>query len=287
MAMKVGIPKGKTAAQMIDGRIKELDDWRGALLARLRAIITSVGAGVVEEWKWGVPVWSCDGIITTGEVYKQVVKLTFAKGASLPDPAKLFNSSREGATRRAIDFRAGEKVNEKALKALVRAAMAHNAGGKKPAAAKVAKPKATKAKAPAVKARKPVSLPKSVGEAGVKAFIASMEPWQAALVKRVNAIVDKQVPGVIKAVKWHCPFYGIEGKGWFLSFAAFQFHVKFTFFKGKQLKPVPPAGTGKEARSIDIRQSDTFDEKQMTAWIKQAAAIPGWDGGSRKSGGTP
>jgi hypothetical protein len=117
----------KTPSQLIDGRIAELDDWRGELLARLRALIHSADPEIVEEWKWrGVPVFSHDGIVTTGETYKAVVKLTFAKGASLADPAGLFNSSLEGNVRRAIDFREGEKVNEKALKALIKAAVKLN-----------------------------------------------------------------------------------------------------------------------------------------------------------------
>ncbi len=115
------------AAKLIDARIKELGDWRGALLARVRALIKQADAEVVEEWKWrGVPVWSHAGMICTGETYKSVVKLTFAKGAALADPARLFNSSLECNVRRAIDMQAGEKINEKALKALVRAAVALN-----------------------------------------------------------------------------------------------------------------------------------------------------------------
>jgi hypothetical protein len=113
-------------SKLIDTRIKELTDWRGKMLARLRAIITKADTKIVEEWKWSVPVWSCDGIICTGETYKTTVKLTFAKGASLPDPAGLFNASLEGNTRRAIDFREGDKIDEKALKALIRAAVASN-----------------------------------------------------------------------------------------------------------------------------------------------------------------
>ena len=117
------------AAKLIDARIKELGDWRGALLARVRALIKQADAKVVEEWKWrGVPVWLHAGMICTGETYKSVVKLTFARGAALADPARLFNSSLEGNVRRAIDMQVGEKINEKALKALVRAAVALNMG---------------------------------------------------------------------------------------------------------------------------------------------------------------
>jgi len=119
--------KSKTPSRLIDARIKELGDWRGEMLARLRALIKEADPGVVEEWKWrGVPVWSHDGIICTGETYKSVVKMTFAKGAALKDPSRLFNSSLEGNTRRAIDVHEGEKINEAALKELVRAAVALN-----------------------------------------------------------------------------------------------------------------------------------------------------------------
>ncbi|AHY53872.1 hypothetical protein BJS_01253 [Bradyrhizobium japonicum SEMIA 5079] len=125
---------GASPSRMIDGRIKELGDWRGEMLGRIRGLIKEADPDVVEEWKWrGVPVWEHDGIICTGETYKAVVKLTFAKGAALDDPAGLFNSSLDGNVRRAIDIREGEKINEKALKALIRAAVELNASKKKPA----------------------------------------------------------------------------------------------------------------------------------------------------------
>src|SRR5256886_14132799 len=124
---KIGSKKDESPAQLIDARIEELDDWRGEMLSRLRALIRQADPEVVEEWKWrGVPVWSHAGIICTGETYKTVVKLTFAKGASLEDPSRLFNSSLEGNTRRAIDFQEGDKIDEKALTALVRAAVSLN-----------------------------------------------------------------------------------------------------------------------------------------------------------------
>ena len=124
----------KSPSQEIDARIKALGDWRGAMLSRLRALVKEADPDVVEEWKWrGVPVWEHDGIICTGETYKTVVKMTFAKGASLADPKGLFNSSLEGNMRRAIDFQEGEKINEAALKALIRAAVALNTSkAKKP-----------------------------------------------------------------------------------------------------------------------------------------------------------
>ena len=121
------MPEDTSPSQLIDARIEELGDWRGELLGRLRALVKEVDPEIVEEWKWrGVPVWYHDGIICTGETYKTIVKMTFFKGAALDDPSGLFNSSLEGNTRRAIDFQEGEKIDEKALKALIRAAVSLN-----------------------------------------------------------------------------------------------------------------------------------------------------------------
>ncbi len=121
---KSGSQKSKSPSRLIDARIKELGDWRGKMLSRLRSLVKEADPEVVEEWKWrGVPVWSHDGLICTGETYKNVVKMTFAKGAALKDPSGLFNSSLDGNTRRAIDFHEGEKIDEEALKTLVRAAV--------------------------------------------------------------------------------------------------------------------------------------------------------------------
>jgi hypothetical protein len=116
----------KSPSALIDARIKELGDWRGKTLARLRSLIKQADPEVIEEWKWGGPVWSHDGLICTGETYKSIVKMTFAKGASLKDPSRLFNGSLDGKVRRAIDFHEGDKIDEQALKALVRAAVTLN-----------------------------------------------------------------------------------------------------------------------------------------------------------------
>jgi hypothetical protein len=124
---KSGPQKGESPSRLIDARIKELGDWRGEMLSRLRALVKEADPEVVEEWKWrGVPVWEHDGLICTGETYKNVVKMTFAKGAALEDPSGLFNSSLDGNTRRAIDFHEGEEIDEEALKTLVRAAVTLN-----------------------------------------------------------------------------------------------------------------------------------------------------------------
>jgi len=122
-----GPRSGKSPSQLIDARIKQLGDWRGEMLSRLRTLVKQAEPDVVEEWKWrGVPVWEHSGIICTGETYKNIVKMTFAKGAALKDPACLFNSSLEGNVRRAIDFHQGDKIDERALKALIRAAATLN-----------------------------------------------------------------------------------------------------------------------------------------------------------------
>jgi len=123
---KSGPQTDKSPSQLIDAKIRDLGDWRGEMLSRLRTLVKEADAEVVEEWKWGVPVWSHDGLICTGETYKKIVKMTFAKGAALQDPSGLFNSSLEGNTRRAIDFHEGAEIDEDALKAVVRAAVTLN-----------------------------------------------------------------------------------------------------------------------------------------------------------------
>jgi hypothetical protein len=129
---KVATKRSESPSELIDARIEELDDWRGEMLSRIRALIKKADPDVVEEWKWrGTPVWSHDGILCTGETYKNVVKMTFAKGASLKDPSGLFNSSLDGNVRRAIDFHEGDALDEKALKALLRAAVALNVSSKR------------------------------------------------------------------------------------------------------------------------------------------------------------
>jgi len=275
---------GKAASLLIDERIRELGDWRGETLARMRRLILEADPEIVEEWKWmGTPVWSRHGNVCTGETYKKVVKLTFAQGAKLPDPAGLFNASLEGNTRRAIDIQEGESVNAKAFTALVKAAIAHNA-------ALTTKPR-TRAKEPAP-SKPPKSKPAAVvllsggnpqiakadGDAPVQAYIEAMPGWKHDVGKRLDALIARCVPKVRKAVKWNSPFYGVEGQGWFLSYHVFTKFVKVTFFNGASLQPLPPGGTekSKEARWLDIREDDALDEKQLAKWIKQSAALPGW-----------
>ena len=275
---KAGAP-GKPASHLIDQRIRDLEGWRGETLARMRAMILDADPEMTEEWKWNNPVWSHGGIVCTGEAYQKVVKLTFAKGASLPDPSRLFNSSLKGNTRRAIDIHDGERVDARAFKALVKAAVAKNG-----AAAK-AKPAAGKAKP--IKGREGEKgavvllsggnpqIAKADGDAPVQAYITAIPGWKREVGKRLDELIVRTVPNVRKAVKWNSPFYGIEGQGWFLSFHVFTRYVKVTFFQGASLRPVPPGGTGKDARWIDVHEDD-LDEAQLATWVKQAAALPGW-----------
>ena len=286
------------ASRLIDRRIRDLGGWRGDTLARMRALILEADSGMTEEWKWNTPVWSHHGIVCTGEAYTKVVKLTFARGASLPDPALLFNASLEGNTRRAIDIHEGEKVDAGAFKALVNAAVARNgprgeetgdpeapvgqravrrsrsdarglsmAGKSKPKAA--AKPKLLAGGNP--------QIAKADGDAPVQAYIAGMPGWKRDVGRRLDALIARNVPNVRKAVKWNSPFYGIEGQGWFLNFHCFTKYVKVAFFRGASLRPAPPGESKhKEVRYLDIHEDDQLDEVQMAAWIRQAAALPGW-----------
>jgi hypothetical protein len=268
-----GAKAGEPASRLIDQRIRELGGWRGETLARMRALILEADPGMTEEWKWSNPVWSHHGIVCTGEAYTKVVKLTFARGAVLPDPSRLFNSSLRGNTRRAIDIHEGEDVDAGAFKALVKAAMAQNASPAK-------KPKLGASEARPVKLLSGGNpqIAKADGDAPVQAYIAAMPGWKSDVGKRLDALIVRNVPNVRKAVKWNSPFYGIEGQGWFLGIHCFTKYIKVTFFRGSSLRPVPPGGTpkSKDTRWIDIYEGDELDEAQLTTWLKQAAALPGW-----------
>jgi hypothetical protein len=300
-AVEAKVANEDAASRRIDERIRSLGGWRGEALAEVRRLIHEADPDIVEECKWikptnplGVPVWSHAGIVCTGETYKEVVKLTFARGASLEDPRGLFNSSLEGNTRRAIDIREGGALDAKAFKALFQAAVAENLRSSAPKSKSM--PKAgTRAKAGAANA-KPIKMregekadsvllsggnpqiAKGDGDAPVQAYLAAMPGWKREVGQALDTLITRNVPGVRKAVKWNSPFYGVEGQGWFLSFHVFTRYVKVTFFSGTSLRPAPPGGTpkSKNARWIDIHENDQLDEKQMTAWVKQAAALPGW-----------
>ncbi len=277
----------KSASRLADQRNRDLVDWREETLERMRTLILEADPKIIEERKWkkpsnamtGVPVWSHNGIVCTGETYNKVVKLTFAQGASLPDPSHLFNSSLAGNMRRAIDIHEGEKVDARAFKTLIKAAVARNEPPeKKDKAGAKAKLDAKKARPAKLLSGGNPQIAKADGDAPVQSYIAAMPGWTRDLGKRLDAIIVRNAPNVRKAVKWNSPFYGIEGQGWFLSFHVFTRYVKVTFFAGASLRPVPPGRTEKsqDARWIDIYEDDKLDEKQMAKWVKQAAAVPGW-----------
>jgi hypothetical protein len=244
---------GKSASRLIYQRIRDLGDWREETLARIRALILEAVPGLIEERKWrkpsnamaGVPVWSHNGIVCTGETYKKVVKLTFARGASIQDPSRLFNSSLEGNTRRAIDIHEGEELDAGAFKALVNAAVAQNV------------PPAKNAKAGSNEA-KPVKLlsggnpqiAKGDGDAPVEAYIAAMPGWKRDVGRWLDALIDRSVPDVRKAVKWNTSFYGVEGQGFFLGFHCLTKYVKVAFFRGTSLRPVPPRRVQAEGSAL-------------------------------------
>ena len=270
------MPKSVSPPGDVGARIQEIGGWRGAALANVRRLIKAAAPDVSEDIKWrkptnpgGVPVWEQNGLICTGEVYKDKVKITFAHGAALADPKGLFNASLEAGTRRAIDLAEGDNLNEAAFKSLIKAAAAHN------------RSKAVKTKG---KGDKPVLLTggnpqiaKGEGDGPVQAYIAAMPGWKQEVGQRLDAMIVKTVPKVQKAVKWNSPFYGVEGQGWFVTFHVLTQYVKVTFFKGVELDPPPSGCTAKsgEARWIDLFEGE-FDEAQLTKWMKQAARLPGW-----------
>lgn len=264
-------------------------DWRAQTLEKVRRLIHEADPDIVEERKWakasnpaGVPVWSHAGIVCTGEAYKEVVKLTFAKGASLDDPRGLFNSSLEGNTRRAIDIREGDALDAKALKTLIQAAVAENLRSSAPKAKSA--PKGSAKAKPVAKAEQVKLLSggnpqiaKAEGDAPVQAYIAAMPGWKHDVGKRLDALIERTVPNVRKAVKWNTPFYGVEGRGWFLGFHSMTKYIKVAFFRGKSLRPPPPGQSKqREVRYLDIHEDDKLDEAQFAAWVKQASRLPGW-----------
>jgi hypothetical protein len=262
---KAADSKKHSASALISARIADLPDWRGKTLSRMRKLIKEAVPDVVEEWKWmGTPVWSRDGIICTGESYKKIIKLTFAKGASLSDPAHLFNSSMDGNVRRAIDIHEGEEVDARAFKDLVLEAVALNST------------RSSAAKKPKLLSGGNPQIAKGEGDVPVQAYIAAMPGWKRDVGRQLDALIVRTVPGVHKAVKWNSPFYGARGDGWFLNFHCFTKYIKVAFFRGTSLDPVPPGESKhKEVRYLDIREDDVLDEKLLSRWIRQASRLPG------------
>jgi hypothetical protein len=255
-------------------------------LEEIRRLVREADPEIVEERKWkkpsnpsGVPVWSHAGTVCTGETYKQVVKLTFARGASLPDPRKLFNSSLEGATRRAIDIHEGESLDAEAFQDLIRAAVAQNLGSsrlKEDAAKRAVGAGSNESRRVKLLSGGNPQIAKGYGDVPVQAYIAAMPGWKSDVGRRLDAIIERTVPGVRKAVKWNSPFYGVEDDVWFLNFHCFTKYIKVAFFRGLLLRPIPPgASKHRDVRYLDIRENDRLDEAQIASWVKQASRLPG------------
>ena len=274
-----------SASKRIDERIAELGDWRGERLAEIRSLIHEIDPEVVEEWKWmGTPVWSHDGMYALANAHKDKVKLTFHHGARLPDPKKLFNAGLGGSKWRAIDFREGDRIDTPALKALLREAVAYNTTHSVPKSRGSTAVKKRPAKKSAKAARKPKLLsggnpqiPKGDGDAPVQAYIAAMPGWKRDVGRRLDALIERIVPDVRKAVRWNSPFYGIEGQGWFLSYHCFTKYVKVVFFRGTALRPLPPVESkDPNTRYFHVHEGDEVDEERLASWIRQASELPGW-----------
>jgi hypothetical protein len=261
-------------------RKQDTEDWRHAVLERVRVLIREAMPGITEERKWrkpgnpqGVLAWSHNGLVCTGELYKNKVKITFAHGATLPDPKGLFNAPFTGKVRRAIDIGAGHRVNANALKALVKAAAAHNDATAK------AKTKASSPKPGSVKllAGGNPQISKGDGEVPVQAYIAAAPGWKREACRRLDTLIERAVPGVRKAVKWNSPFYGVEGKGWFMSYHIFTNYIKINFFFGRKLRPMPPvASKDPNARYVHLHEDGVLDEAQFIGWVRQASMLKGW-----------
>ena len=253
------------ASSKIDKKIADLGDWRGERLSEFRKLILEADPEAVEEWKWqNSAVWSHDGVVAAAKVTKVKVRLTFAHGASLPDPGKLFNASLDADTMRTIELFEGDAIDALALQALVREAVAYNGSqdGAGPVLLSGGNPQ----------------IPKGEGVAPVQAYIAAMPGWKSDVGRRLDDLIARNVPDVRKAVRWNSPWYGVEGMGWFLSYHVFSRYVKVTFLNGASLNPAPP-GSGKDpdARWVNVYEGE-LNEEQMEAWVRQAAALPGWDG---------
>lgn len=279
----------------MSGRKSERDhrkadsDWRIDTLDHIRALIHNTLPDITEEYKWkkpsnamqGIPVWSLDGIICTGETYKTTVKLTFPKGASLPDRSKLFNASLEGNARRAIDLHEGDTLNAKAFAALLRAAAKANAD--LPAKNTSALKRSASTKVKLLSGDNP-QIAKGYGNTPVQHYLAAIPVWKRITAERIDALIEQAVPNVRKAVKWNSLLYAAPSapeSEWFLSMHCFAKYVKIAFFRGTSLTPMPPGSSKQpDIRYLDIREDDSinsghaFNDKQFIAWVKAAARLP-------------
>ena len=265
--------EGLSASELIDKAIADLGDWRGERLGEIRGLIHEVDPEVVEEWKYrGSPVWSHEGTLAVGNAHKDKVKITFTNGAQLRDPGKVFNAGLGGKKWRAIDVFEGDRIDHEALKTLLREAVAYNVENS------FSRRKAKAGAKPILLSGGNPQIAKADGDAPVQAYIAAMPEWKQDVGRRLDALIERTVPEVRKAVRWNSPWYGIEAQGWFVTYHVFARYVKVTFTNGARLDPLPP-GPAKDpdSRWINIHEGE-LDEAQMETWIRQAAALPGWFG---------
>lgn len=272
-----------TASEQIERKIADHPDWRGRCLAEIRWLVLEADPDMQEDCKWrGAPTWTHDGLVCLANIFKDTVKVVFARGAQVPDPLGLFNSELAGKAWRGITLSRDDTLNRPAFKKLVRSAVELNSSSKK----KRSPSKQSAMVARNVTARRTAAKPvllaggnpriaKADGDPPVQAYLAALPGWKRDVGRRLDALIVRAVPNATKAVKWNSPFYGLEGRGWFLGMHAFTNCLKVTFFRGASLQPPPPGGTGEDARWIDIREDD-LDEAQLTRWVEQAAALPGW-----------
>ena len=279
--------QGQAASELISRRIAELADWRGETLARMRRLIKDAAPDVVEEWKWrGTPVWSYDGIICTGETYKKVVKLTFARGASLDDPAGLFNSSLEGNVRRAIDIHEGEEVDEADFKALVGKAVALNSS-RKSRPSRAAKPGAA-----AGDGKRPTAgrngtsvtagpnlaggnpqIAKADGDAPVQAYIAAMPGWKRETGSRLRRAHRAHRPRGAQSSEVEFALLRRRGPGLVPELPLLH-PVRQRVFRGGSLQPLPPGESkDKDVRYLDIHEGDQLDEDLVASWIPAGIGV--------------
>ena len=265
------MPTNAGGKKLTNAKIASLDGWRGKMLTEIRDLVWEADPEVVEEWKpMGYPAWSHTGIYAVATVRDDLVTVSFAHGSKLADPNRLFNNAPNHDTWWSIELHEHDAIDDIGFKGLVEQAVAYNIKNKPSYIKDVAGPIYLSGGNP--------QIPKGDGDAPVQAYIALMPGWKRKLGTELDQLIEHLVPDVQKAMRWNSPFYGVEGQGWFLSYHVFDKYLKITFLNGTTLNPIPSGG-GKDpdSRWINIFEN-AFDADQMSDWIRQSAAVPGWDG---------
>ncbi len=259
------------SSKQTNENIASFDDWRGPILAEIRDLVWEADPEVVEDSKpMGCPTWSHTGIFAVSTASDDQVRISFANGSKLSDPENLLKYTPKGDTWWAIELNEGDEIDDHAFKELVQRAVTYNIKNKPSYIKEAAGPILLSGGNP--------QIPKGDGDAPVQAYIALMPEWKRELGCRIDDLIEQIVPNVQKAMRWNSPFYGVKAKGWFLSYHVFDKYLKVTFLNGASLNPIPSGG-GKDpdSRWINIIENE-FDTAQMSDWVRQSAAMPGWDG---------